>query len=187
MSEKWDRMRHFLDVGANSGQTFDWYLLKTDWYDGWHIWCFEPSVRHLQTLRSRCLEIMDNNSHNFTITVCPFALSDFTGYTKLFETHDHLGDSLINTGYPNRVETFCGVVDAAKFIQSEIPVSDKMVLKVDTEGSEIRILDSILNCASVLSRVEAVYIEFHAITMSKSQQIIEKLKAANIRVESWTL
>ena len=36
---------HFFDIGANIGQTFDDFLTKTTAFDGWDVWCFEPSPR----------------------------------------------------------------------------------------------------------------------------------------------
>ena len=43
-------MNYFFDIGANIGQTFDWFLAKTNEYDGWTVWCFEPSPRYMAGL-----------------------------------------------------------------------------------------------------------------------------------------
>jgi FkbM family methyltransferase len=181
-------MNHFLDIGANVGNTFDMYLLKTNEYDGYHIWCFEPSPRHISALRQRCREIMSHNDHNFTITVCPFALSDYTGYAQVYETVDTLGDSLNETSMDRPIELMCGVVSARDFIMSEIPPLDKMVVKIDVEGSELKIVDSILLCGErVKTQIDKVLIEFHACTQPFQDEITLKIKQENIPVVWWTL
>lgn len=180
-------MIHFLDIGSNIGNTFDWYLLKTTDYDNCHIWCFEPSPRHLDHLRVRCRSIIDHNEHSFKITICSFALSNFTGFAKIFETADSLGDSLFETSVERPVELMCGVVDAAKFIREEIPAPDRVVLKIDPEGSELNIIDSILAAPDVLSRVHKVMIEFHSITHPECERIFERLREASIPFQEWKL
>ncbi len=182
-------MNHFLDIGANVGNTFDWYLMKTTDYDGWHVWCFEPSIRHLEALRARCSQIMANNEHNYTITICPFALSDFTGYSKIFETVDSLGDSLNETSYTRPFEILCGVMHAAEFIADMIPPPERMVLKVDPEGSEIKILNSILQShfRSIVERIDKILVEFHDVTMPFYDEMCARIKSENIPIELWTL
>src|SRR5882757_10487405 len=82
-------MNHFFDVGANCGQTFDDFLCPTTEFDGWHIWCFEPSPRHLPALMEKCSSVADR----FKISICPFGLWDYNGIRKLWEKDDPRGDS----------------------------------------------------------------------------------------------
>lgn len=180
-------MIHFLDIGSNIGNTFDWFLLKTTDYDNCHIWCFEPSPRHLDHLRVRCRSVMTHNDHSFKITICAFALSNFTGFSKIFETSDSLGDSLFETTVDRPIELMCGVVDAAEFIRKAIPAPDRVVLKIDPEGSEANIIDSILAAPDVLSRVDKVMIEFHAITHPECERIFGKLTKSGISFTEWKL
>lgn len=179
-------MKHFFDVGANIGSTFDWYLFKTTDYDNCYIWCFEPSPRHIDHLRVKCRSIMDHNYHSFKIAVCSFGLSNFTGFSRLYETTDMLGDSLLPTGYERRIELMCGVVDTAEFIKKNIPAEDRVVLKIDTEGSEVQIVDSILR-SEVKSRIEKVMIEFHKDTENEMKSMLGKLDSAGIEWEPWLL
>lgn len=180
-------MMHFLDIGANIGQTFDWYLLKTTNFDNCHIWCFEPSIRHLDHLRVRCRAIMEHNDHSFKITICPFALSDFNGFAPIYETVDSLGDSLFETSCERPVELFCGVVNVAEFINKMIPTEDQMVIKVDAEGNEIKIVNAILDCPEIVSRIHKLMIEFHAITHEFADDLIDRIRSKNITLEMWTL
>lgn len=130
---------------------------------------------------------MDHNDHSFKITICAFALSNFTGFSKIFETSDSLGDSLFETTVDRPIELMCGVVDAAEFIRKAIPAPDRVVLKIDPEGSEANIIDSILAAPDVLSRVDKVMIEFHAITHPECERIFEKLTKAKIPFTEWKL
>lgn len=180
-------MVHFFDIGANIGSTFDWYLFKTTDYDNCHIWCFEPSPRHIDHLRVKCKSIMDHNYHSFKITVCAFGLSNFTGCAKLFETTDMLGDSLLPTRYERPVELMCGVMDAAQFIKENFSVEDRIVLKIDAEGSEVQIVDSILNSPWATNRIEKLMIEFHQDTENEMKSMLGKLDSAGIKWESWLL
>src|SRR4051812_11169861 len=91
-------MQHFFDIGANTGQTFDDYLLKGDGFDGATIWCFEPSPRHTSALRTRC-DFLLTTGHNWRINVCPFGLLDYTGWKRLFEKQDPRGDSFFSELY----------------------------------------------------------------------------------------
>ena len=179
-------MNHFLDIGANIGNTFDWFLLKTNEYDGFHIWCFEPSPRHLTELRKRCQTIVENNEHNYAITICPFGLSDFNGHAPLFETHDSLGDSLYETSFDRPIDLLCAVFEASEFIMEEIP-EGRLTLKIDPEGSETEIMNSIMRVPEIMSRIDKILIEFHTITAPQAERIRTQLAEEKIPVVDWVL
>ena len=82
-------MNHFFDIGANVGQTFDDYLCKTNKYDGYTVWCFEPSPRHVPALMNKAVE----NSKRYTINVCPFGLRGRITVSKFYQKDDPRGDS----------------------------------------------------------------------------------------------
>lgn len=145
-------MNHFFDIGANVGQTFDDFLLKTNEYDGWHVWCFEPSARHIPALLERTAALSDR----FTIHVCAFGLSDQTGPFEFYEKIDPRGDSFehylasgsnVTDNVDRKVKHLSFCMNAAEFIEQYIPEGDRIWLKVDAEGSEYRILTAILNRA----------------------------------------
>jgi FkbM family methyltransferase len=191
-------MRHFFDIGANTGQTFDWYLLKTNDYDGWHVWCFEPSAQNISALRKRCLEIVANNEHGYKITLCPFGLSDAIRWPRIHETVDTLGDSIPALTFVgdiqveklvSELDVRCAVCDAANFILENTNRDDEIVLKIDCEGSEFEILESLLYYPlTVLPRIKKILIEYHDPPRAERRdKILSRLDEANIPVEPWQL
>jgi FkbM family methyltransferase len=81
--------QHFFDVGANNGQTFQDYLAPGSHYDGWKVWCFEPSPRHWEQL----IKTVNEYKTRFQIVLCPFGLSDTTDMAPFYEKGDPRGDS----------------------------------------------------------------------------------------------
>ncbi len=197
-------MKHFFDVGAHIGQTFNW-LPQTAEYDGYHIWCFEPSIRHLGALRQRCLDVKAGHERGWEITICPFALSNKTGWTSFYEKNDHFGDSLFPELYvfndyvansPTAPKILCPTINAADFITREIPPIDRIVMKIDAEGSEYDILESVLGSPDASAHIEKFILEFHGINSPLDKQtdldtrkanLLTEIEAAKISLEYWTL
>jgi FkbM family methyltransferase len=160
-------MKHFFDVGANIGQTFDDYLLKHPAWLGGEIWCFEPSPRHLPALMAKAASMADQ----FRVHVCPFGLRGDSGVRSFFQKDDPRGDSFesylasdhltqnMETGY-----TLHGVsigIDVA--VCGLTKPGDEVTLKLDCEGSEYSILTALLNQPATLERISAILVEFHTI------------------------
>src|SRR6266700_5424283 len=134
-------MNHFFDVGANIGQTFDDFLCPTKDFDGWTIWCFEPSPRHLPGL----IERVSKERNRFSIKICPFGLWAATAIVRLFEKNDEQGDSfeevLNNTSnLENGYEIHAAVFPLVGFISNVIGENDHATIKLDAEGAEYAIL-----------------------------------------------
>lgn len=193
-------MKHFFDVGANIGQTFDDFLLRGDGFDGATIWCFEPSPRHLSQLRTRLSALAADTVHNWFIHLCPFGLSDGGGLLRLHEKIDPRGDSfhenLFLQGYsvPNMesdgVEVICDTRDAGMMVETCIHADDLVTIKIDTEGSEFGIIRSILNRPAIWKRIECLMVEWHGIDSPNGKEeeqikLQEDLQAAQIRLEGW--
>lgn len=191
-------MKHFFDIGANIGQTFDDHLLKGRGCDGWTIWCFEPSPRHLSELRIKC-DQMAETDHDWKINLCPFAIGGVFIWRRLFEKNDPKGDSfhselfLQGNHVPNRetsVSVICTVMDIGYFVEFNIMGEDTVVIKIDAEGSEFEILERILEYPTIHPKIEKVMVEWHGIGTKEGKDehhrsIQERLKAAGILEEGW--
>lgn len=158
--------RHFFDVGANVGQTFDDYLLPraaelTDTV----IWCFEPSPRHLPALMAKVATL------GLDVRICPFGLGGKTATPVFFQKDDPRGDSFssylasdhltqnLKPGY-----TLHGAVfSVADFILANTDPADRITLKVDCEGSEYALLAHLLQSPEALDRIDRIMVEFHTI------------------------
>lgn len=160
-------MNFFFDIGANVGQTFDDFLLRTNEFDGWTVVCFEPSIRHLPGLIEKVQTVKDR----FKVIVCPFAVAGSTGVSTLFEKDDPRGDSIYENlwqgGYVGNRSAGYQLSVARMRVDWAICAltnpDDNLVLKLDCEGAEYGILENLLQAPNELSRVSRLMVEFHTI------------------------
>ena len=190
-------MNHFFDIGANIGQTFDDYLSRTPDYDGWTVWCFEPSPRHLSQLRIKCEQMASTG--RWKIKLCPFGVSDIAGTSRLYEKLDPRGDSLYDIhsvagqfvhnaehGVDIRVNS-TGIVTLLYGISS----SDEVVMKIDAEGSEYpivkRIIHALRDFHEPIPKITKMLIEWHDLPEGgDSTHLTKDLENLGIKVEGWS-
>lgn len=185
-------MNHFFDVGANIGQTFDDFLNKTNDFDGWQVWCFEPSFRHLSKLSEKISE----QSQRYKISMCPFGLRGSTELSQFYLKDDPRGDSFehylesdhvvynMDSGYGLIVPAI-GIGD---FILKYTDDGDRIVVKLDCEGSEYDLLTGLLRDKEALSRVSGIFVEWHKINLGSAlpaQTLAEAYEKAGIKFERW--
>lgn len=184
---------HFFDVGANIGQTFTDFLTKTDRFDGWDVWCFEPSPRHLPELMATAAA----QESRFWVHVCPFGIRGESGTLAFHQKDDPQGDSFepylasdhetqnLRTGYELRVFS-AGIVDA---IDALTDPGDSIILKLDCEGSEFSILEKLLKFPSALARLAEIHVEFHHIkeggSEDESNKLLRAYAARGIELKRW--
>ena len=151
-------MNHFFDVGAHNGNTFQHLGGE---YDGWNIWCFEPSPRHLPDLILRARHL----KHRFNVTICPFGLGGKTEVLEFYLKNDPQADSFSNKFSENQ-DAGCKFVvpiqDISDFILKYTNKDDTIHLKLDCETSEYGILNSLINNVEAFSRVKKLMVEFHS-------------------------
>jgi FkbM family methyltransferase len=182
--------KHFIDAGANIGQTLDW-LARTPRFDGWKVWCIEPSIRHLAALASRANEYAER----YEIAICPFGLGARSGWGEFFPKSDPLGDSFDVDSWTDHEQhnlalwcrIFCGVVGIADFLR-QIPDPEELVLKLDVEGAEYDILPALLESPE-LRKVTEILVEFHNVgrcVEMDSEQLIRAFDARGIAIDMWS-
>ena len=173
---------HFLDVGANVGQTFTDFLNLHTEYDGWTVWCFEPSPRHLPAL----MEAAYHQSDRYEVHVCPFGMRGAYSILPFFQKDDCRGDSfsddLASDHKTENLKTKYYLhalsVGPGAFIRQHTLPDDEIILKLDCEGSEYWILKSIVDdCIyqrdSILNRISTIYVEWHTIARIHSKSAKE--------------
>lgn len=193
-------MKHFFDVGANIGQTFDDFLLKGDGFDRSTIWCFEPSPRHISQLRERLIELAKDEVHKWIIKLCPFGLTFGDSLIRMEEKNDPRGDSFFKDLYLQGkyidnakykfIDISCWAMDAGLMIQANTTDEDRVTVKIDTEGSEFSIIKSILNRPTIWPRIDCLMVEWHSTDSAngrekEQEELQNQLGAANIRLEGW--
>jgi FkbM family methyltransferase len=190
-------MNHFFDIGANVGQTFDDYLIKTPDYDGWTIWCFEPSPRHLSQLRCKCEGMAV--SGRWKIKLCPFGVSDVSGTFKLYEKEDPRGDSVFPQHTVNgrnitdaeyKVEVMATCIGIVTLLY-DINPGDEIVIKIDAEGSEYpivkRIIHALRDFSEPIPKITRMLIEWHGVPDGGDSRLLSQdLEKLGIKVEGWS-
>lgn len=185
-------MKHFFDIGANTGQTFAWLQTQPHDYRDHTVWCFEPSPRHFAAL----LENVRSLSAKYNVRICPFALTGKTGLRHLYEKDDQQGDSLhqhtasdhatanINNGY----SVLCLAVSLSDIIFDVTQPEDEIVLDIDAEGEEYEMLQNLLHFPQLMARIHRIMVEWHFVddvqAANEKRRIIAAFAMAGIVVES---
>ena len=148
--------RIFLDVGGHVGQTLN--EVVSGKYDFDEIYCFEPMPREYTTL----LERFKNDIVKGKLKVVNYGLLDKTETRKIYGTNNDMGASIYREKYDldNRdVETLCSFVEATVFFKEHILEDDLVTVKLNCEGSEILILENLLNSKEIF-KIGNVMIDF---------------------------
>lgn len=178
--------RHFYDVGANVGQTFDNYLLP-GLFRGHEVFCFEPSPRHLSALRAKAEAV---SGHFRGITIIPAAVGGLAGMAPFYEKTTAMSDSLVKGRRVNlgtSVAVLVPVLLLSAFILARS--GDAAVdVKIDTEGAEYEILADLLACPDALARVRTLHVEWHevdGVPAERRATLTNGLAAHGIEVQRW--
>jgi len=146
----------FLDVGGHVGQTLNEVISGK--YDFDEIYCFEPMPREYATL----LERFKNHIAKGKLKVVNYGLLDKTETRKIYGTNNDMGASIYQEKYDldNRsIETLCSFVEATIFFKEHILEDDLVTVKLNCEGSEILILENLLNSKEIF-KIGNVMIDF---------------------------
>ena len=139
-----------IDIGANIGSASIFFSLN---YPESTIFSFEPV--------SETYEILKKNTKNFNNIFCyKSAITSSDNLKKIYIDEDRLGRSSLIKNHRDMETTYHEIVktiDLNKFLdKNNIDKID--ILKIDSEGSEKEILDSI---KEKLNKVAIIYIEIH--------------------------
>ena len=140
-------MKIFIDIGSHIGQTLHEVTKAKYAFD--KIYCFEPSMHCIKSLE----KIAETDSR---IIICNFGLSNQTQDAKLFlpgsqggtifesEIDDSAGVSEETSENNGEVEKI-KLRDANEWFEENINPADYIVVKTNCEGSEVDILDSLID------------------------------------------
>lgn len=178
--------RHFYDVGANVGQTFDNYLLPGA-FRKHEVFCFEPSPRHLTALRAKAEAVCPQFRG---VAIVPAAVGLAPGFARLYEKRTLLSDSLA-FGWRENIRTDVSVVvpviRLSDFILEHSPEA-AVDLKVDTEGAEYGILTDLLQNLLALKRIASLQVEWHEVDGQGREQreaLTARFATHGIEVQRW--
>ena len=137
-----------IDIGANVGASAIYFHSQ---YPNAQVTCFEPSTKNFRYLTQNLQDI----NH---ITLNPFGLSDTTKITTLFEGKTQCLQYSIfkNTEVSESGEQ---IQLKAAFDEVKEIIENQTVIKIDTEGCEFQILNSI---KTFFNQLQVIYLEFHS-------------------------
>jgi len=139
-----------LDCGANIGQSYEWFMKNRDDSDEYEVHCFEPvpSFKHY-------FENKNLTFHSDAVWV-----EDGT-----IDFYDKGG--LSSTIYANKIDyrgkgtkTTLGCIDFSKFIKDNFKLSDYIIVKMDIEGAEYKVIEKMLE-KGTFEYIDEFYVEFH--------------------------
>jgi FkbM family methyltransferase len=138
-----------VDIGANVG-LFALYMLMTTVAGTIH--CFEPAPASIELLKR-------NIGHMSGVRIYPVGLTDHDGSASLTLHPENTGQNTLNAPVNGDHEQVSVTVQDAHTALNRIGLSYIDVLKIDTEGSEVPILKSLL---PRLKYIGIVMLEYHS-------------------------
>jgi FkbM family methyltransferase len=137
-----------MDVGANCGSASTWFSRL---YPSARIFAFEPAAEPFRLLQGNTLAL-DN------VTVFNIGLNDADDRVELYHSDIETMMASIHPNLHTSDSSETIEIRSARgwFDQSGLDRLD--VLKIDTEGCEVAILESL---RGLLDRVKIIYLEFH--------------------------
>lgn len=170
---------YFYDGGANTGQTFDWYLLKGN-FSSHHVVCFEPSPRNLSALAVRCRAMRDRFA---SVRIVAAALG-IPGLQPFYEGKTPMGDSLsAGRAGTDSLTIEVPTISLAEYLRTHTEDGDTVVLKLDVEGAEVDVLEDVLT-AGPIDRLSQVLVEWHG-TDPRQAGLTARFAAAGVPLQRW--
>jgi FkbM family methyltransferase len=154
-------MKIFLDIGSHMGQTLREVTKEKYAFD--KIVGFEPSSFCLDELKKIAAE-------DDRIEICKFGLSNRNEDIQLFQAGTQAGSIYKDEDYSvdkEEVETI-KLCDACEWFESNTSADDYVVVKTNCEGSEVDILDSLMD-GNIMKNIYCFLITFDIRNYEKSQ------------------
>lgn len=172
----------FIDGGARIGESIDELLKKREDLKGCDVYLFECNSDHHDTL----VKIRDTNK-DYNFIVRDEALWDKNGEMSFYISIDQWGDlgctldptkrERLDLEHPRNVKT----LRLSDFL-TQFTDEDYVVLKLDIEGAEYRVISDLINTGKI-NKLKELYVEWHDHFFNKdSTPLKEELAKYNIKV-----
>lgn len=180
----------FLDCGTHLGEGLNQFVNLYNMTEEWQIYSFEPNPnlwkQHYELNKYSNIQyinkaIYDNNE------MITFNLAyPNTDASSIFK--QHIGDN-----FDKAVQVEC--LDLSQFILSNFSKDDFLVVKLDIEGAEYKVLDKMIKEGSILF-VNDLYVEFHSHkdngsitengeTKESTYALVDQIKSLGINFTHW--
>lgn len=192
-------MKILFDLGANVGQSIVVFSQTLERFEDYIVYAFEPNKSLIPKIQ---LTIDDLKTKPAKIEVYNKAASDRDGETVIWMNDNaSIASTIIAEKGKSR---YCGIsvpgntrealvetVDFGKFFGSIVTQKDYVILKIDIEGAEYPVLESLL-AAKQFANVDKLLVEWHERFMPKNyrpkDEILRDIKNSNPEIEidnSW--
>jgi len=170
----------FLDCGANEGESVKRFRHLYPDHNEYEIYCFEPhkkSTVHLKPpikIIHKAVWVKDGTIDFFPAGVSP------AGSTLL---KDKTTWNVSQT--PIKIES----VDLSRWIATEFTIDDFIVMKMNIEGAEYRVLRNMLSDGT-LAMIDKLYVSWHfrkipSISKKQHKKLVEDIKVAGHELLRW--
>jgi len=191
----------FLDLGTHYGQGLREFIANHEMDATWIIHTFEANpVTH-------DIFIKEHLHHTPWVISHHSAVSSFNGTLSMnLETPPNegetgMGSSVIpldkwdpwggNNHEPFKRAVDVPCIDLSEFMKNHFLKTDKIIVKMDIEGSEYDTMERLIE-TNVIDYIDEIYVEWHLRFFknhdeikAREEKIIEELTKRNIKLESW--
>lgn len=192
-------MKILFDLGANVGQSIVGFSQTLERFEDYVVYAFEPNKSLIPKIQ---LTIDNLETKPAKIEVYNKAASDRDGETVIWMNDNA---SIASTIIPEKGKSrYCGIsvpgdtreslvetVDFGKLFGSIVTQKDYVILKIDIEGAEYPVLESLL-AAKQFANVDKLLVEWHERFRPKNyrpkDEILRDIKNSNPEIEidnSW--
>jgi len=148
----------FIDCGSNIGQSISNFVQKWEDYNDFEIHSFEPHPR----LSNDVIKTAENHKLN-NFYFHNEAISDVDGEFDFYLAENKIGSSL-ETGKNNiklNDKVVVKTIDLSKWITDNFSKDDYIILKIDIEGSEFKVMKCLFETKSI-EYINEIYLELHS-------------------------
>lgn len=169
---------HFIDAGANKGQSIDLFKSTNEDYRyspySWAIYAFEPHPYFKTFLTKKDIHYI-NKAVWTENTVIPFYVNPANNESQ--------GSSLIKDKISGDLDKekpiYVETIDFSSWLKSNFYFEDKIILRMDIEGAEYEVLRHMIDTKAI-NLIDHLIIEFHHqkinYPLEKHNQLIDELR-----------
>ena len=154
-----------LDCGANQGQSYEWFMKNRDDSDEYEVHCFEPVPSFKQHFENK------NLTFHFDAIWVEDGTIDF--YDKGGLSSTLYPNKIDNRGKGTRITVSC--IDFSKFIKDNFKLSEYIIVKMDIEGAEYKVIEKMLE-KGTFEYIDEFYVEFHGAKIKDLYPYFDEIK-----------
>jgi FkbM family methyltransferase len=155
----------FIDCGTNLGQGLQKISDLENIDDLWTVYSFEPNPHTFLLIKRnrnvRYFNVAVSDSYGFSQFNCEkWDNNGFIGGASTLIPLENWHTERVYGFRPSNIQTLVPIIDLTDFILSLEPAEKSIVLKLDIEGSEYKILKKFQEL-NLFKYINKLYIEFH--------------------------